>query len=246
MLEEAKFFGITKVIEQLEVVVEVGGTDCCSLHSCSPQVLQFFCVLHNMARNVFSCHVTGISYLSVCVRCVCVQAEKLSQAGRLSRKEFIQMIGCTSSPSVLRCQGLDLRAMDLSHLDLQSVNFSHADLRQCNLVGANLSNCCMEYANLEGGTLDVSGVMAQVAMNVVMVCNVNCSSWQLCCNTANWLCLQWSSCVGVVICSSLLMLKGAILQCVDLSKTKLDHASLKGCNFDKRLDAVTHMVGEWR
>ena len=67
-----------------------------------------------------------------------------------------------------------------------------------------------------------------------------------CCNTANWLSLQWSSCVGVVICSSLLMLKGAILQCVNLSKTNLDHASLKGCNFDKRLDAVTHMVGEWR
>ena len=42
------------------------------------------------------------------------------------------------------------------------------------------------------------------------------------------------------------MLKGAILQCVNLSKTNLDHASLKGCNFDKRLDVVTHMVGEWR
>ena len=166
------------MIEQLEAVVEVGRTDCCSVHSCSPQVLQFFCVLHSIALDFFSCHVTCITHLSICVR-LCVQAEKLSQAGRLSRKEFIQMIGCTSSSSVLRCQGLDLRAMDLSHLDLQSVNFSHADLRQCNLVGANLSNCCMEYANLEGGTLDVSGVMTRVAMNVVMVCNVDCSSWRL-------------------------------------------------------------------
>lgn len=168
------------MIEQLEAVVEVGRTDCCSVHSCSPQVLQFFCVLHSIALDVFSCHVT-CAYLSFVCQCpsLCVQAEKLSQAGRLSRKEFIQMIGCTSSSSVLRCQGLDLRAMDLSHLDLQSVNFSHADLRQCNLVGANLSNCCMEYANLEGGTLDVSGVMTQGAMNVVLVCNVDCSSWRL-------------------------------------------------------------------
>lgn len=103
---------------------------------------------------------------------VCAQAEKRSKAGQLSRKEFIQMIGRTSSSSVLRCQGLDLRAMDLSHLDLQSVNFSHADLRQCNLSGANMSNCCMEYANLEGGTLDVSGFMTDVAMNIVTLCNV--------------------------------------------------------------------------
>lgn len=108
---------------------------------------------------------------------VCAQAEKLRQAGQLSRKEFIQMIGRTSSSSVLRCQGLDLRAMDLSHLDLQSVNFSHADLRHCNLSGANLSNCCMEYANLEGGTLDVSGFMTDVTMNIVMICHVGCPSW---------------------------------------------------------------------
>lgn len=133
---------------------------------------------------------------------MCVQAEKLSQAGRLSRKEFIQMIGCTASSSVLRCQGLDLRAMDLSHLDLQSVNFSHADLRQCNLVGANLSNCCMEYANLEGGTLDVSGFMTHVAMNIEWYAMLIIQAGSGC-NMAIWLCLQWSSCVGVVICSSL-------------------------------------------
>lgn len=160
----------------------------------------------------------------VCVR-LCAQAEKLRQAGQLSRKEFIQMIGRTSSSSVLRCQGLDLRTMNLSHLDLQSVNFSHADLRHCNLSGANLANCCMEYANLEGATLDVSGFMANLSMNIIMVCNV-------------------IGCPGAVVvcCSS--TLKGAILQCVNLSKTNLDRASMKGCNFDKRLGNVTHMVGE--
>ena len=78
------------------------------------------------------------------------------------------MIGRTSSSSVLRCQGLDLRSMDLSHLDLENVNFAHADLRHCNLSGANLTNCCMEYANLEGATLDVSGFMTDMSMNISM------------------------------------------------------------------------------
>ena len=50
----------------------------------------------------------------------------------------------------------------------------------------------------------------------------------------------------LVVVPPLPLVQGAILQCVNLSKTNLDRASLKRCNFDKRLDNVTHMVGEWR
>ena len=66
------------------------------------------------------------------------------------------MIGRTSSSSVLRCQGIDLRDVDLSHMDLQNINMKNADLRHCNLTGANLINCCLERANMEGAILDVS------------------------------------------------------------------------------------------
>ena len=36
----------------------------------------------------------------------------------------------------------------------------------------------------------------------------------------------------------------AKLQCVEMTKATLDNASLKCCNFDKRLGNVTQMVGE--
>lgn len=171
VLEEAKFFGITKVIEMLEAVIE---------------------------------------------------EERLSTSGRLSRKELLMMIGRTSSSSVLRCQGIDLRDVDLSHMDLQNINMKNADLRHCNLTGANLINCCLERANMEGAILDQANLQC-VEMTKAVLDNASLKGCNFDKCLGNVTQMVGANCKGAVF-------DGSQMNGVDMRLACCKGASFKGCS----------------
>lgn len=171
VLEEAKFFGISKAIEPLEGLVRVSK-------SLSPVLLHPPALLSPLPPSP-------------------TQGDELSASGHFTRKEFLHFLAVTSSSASLRCQvgvachqvphsearqpstfhpppfplltlaslsiplplpyqGLNLEGVDLSNLDLRNINFKCANLRQCNLSSSDLSNCNFERADLYKANLDVS------------------------------------------------------------------------------------------
>ncbi|XP_054587289.1 BTB/POZ domain-containing protein KCTD9a isoform X2 [Nothobranchius furzeri] len=128
VLEEARFFGIEQLAEQLEVAIKVTRN--------SSNLDQFeFTVIYTFLLSIQNC-------------------QPPEDHSPISRKEFVRFLLATSTKSELRCQGLNFSGTDLSRLDLRYINFKMANLSRCNLAHANL--CCsnLERADLSGANLD--------------------------------------------------------------------------------------------
>ncbi|XP_061763190.1 BTB/POZ domain-containing protein KCTD9a isoform X1 [Nerophis ophidion] len=132
VLEEARFFGIEQLADQLEVVVKV------SINS-GLQQLSFY------PFGVCLLVISTISFQN---------SQPPEDHSPISRKEFVRFLLATPTKSELRCQGLNFSGADLSRLDLRYINFKMANLSRCNLTHANL--CCsnLERSDLSGANLD--------------------------------------------------------------------------------------------
>ncbi|XP_068167158.1 BTB/POZ domain-containing protein KCTD9a isoform X1 [Antennarius striatus] len=131
VLEEARFFGIEQLAEQLEAAIKVMQLPVCDSERdflLTPLLFLFLFLSQN--------------------------SQPPEDHSPISRKEFVRFLLATPTKSELRCQGLNFSGADLSRLDLRYINFKMANLSRCNLAHATL--CCsnLERADLSGANLD--------------------------------------------------------------------------------------------
>ncbi|XP_053727741.1 BTB/POZ domain-containing protein KCTD9a isoform X2 [Synchiropus splendidus] len=126
VLEEARFFGIEQLAEQLEEVMKV---------------------ISEMNQRKFA-------FLLISIVLSHQTSQPPGDHSPISRKELVRFLLATPTKSELRCQGLNFSGADLSRLDLRYINFKMANLSRCSLSHANL--CCsnLERADLSGANLD--------------------------------------------------------------------------------------------
>ncbi|XP_069380255.1 BTB/POZ domain-containing protein KCTD9a isoform X1 [Paralichthys olivaceus] len=132
VLEEARFFGIEQLAEQLEAAIKVTGRGEGKYLACINVMLPLNELCSFSLQN----------------------SQPPEDHSPISRKELVRFLLATPTKSELRCQGLNFSGADLSRLDLRYINFKMANLSRCNLTHANL--CCsnLERADLSGANLD--------------------------------------------------------------------------------------------
>ncbi|XP_038152561.1 BTB/POZ domain-containing protein KCTD9a isoform X1 [Cyprinodon tularosa] len=202
VLEEARFFGIEQLAEQLEAAIKVSSN---TNKIIPPPLLSSFSPL------------TSFPFLSLKQN-----SQPPEDHSPISRKEFVRFLLATSTKSELRCQGLNFSGADLSRLDLRYINFKMANLSRCNLTHANL--CCsnLERADLSGANLDGANLQG-VKM---LCCNAEGASLKGC-NfedpsglKAN---LEGANLKGVDM-------EGSQMTGINLRVATLKNAKLKNCN----------------
>ncbi|XP_061672882.1 BTB/POZ domain-containing protein KCTD9a isoform X1 [Syngnathoides biaculeatus] len=124
VLEEARFFGIEKLADQLELVIK--NTQPPEDHSpiSRKEFVRF--LLATPTKSELRCQKSR---------------RRSSGIGHLSAQDTFQM-------------GLNFSGADLSRLDLRYINFKMANLSRCNLTQANLCCSNLERADLSGANLD--------------------------------------------------------------------------------------------
>ncbi|XP_024294604.1 BTB/POZ domain-containing protein KCTD9 isoform X2 [Oncorhynchus tshawytscha] len=135
VLEEARFFGIAQLAEQLEVAIKVKN---------SSYIFQM--IYYISTQHIDPCPMSPHAFLQ--------NNQTPEDHSPISRKEFVRFLLATPTKSELRCQGLNFSGADLSRLDLRYINFKMANLSRCNLTHANLCSSNLERADLSGANLD--------------------------------------------------------------------------------------------
>uniref|UniRef100_A0A672QYQ5 BTB/POZ domain-containing protein KCTD9 n=1 Tax=Sinocyclocheilus grahami TaxID=75366 RepID=A0A672QYQ5_SINGR len=143
VLEEARFFGIEQMAEQLEVAIK---------NSHPPED-------HSpLSRKEFVRFLLATPTKSE-LRC---QVEDICNSSDVCCSQFD--VGIKVSFFLFPSQGLNFSGADLSRLDLRYINFKMANLSRCNLTYANLccsnlerncdlSGCDLQEANLRGSNV---------------------------------------------------------------------------------------------
>lgn len=163
VLEEARFFGIEQLAEQLETLIKVRRCPPCSgvpgcltsppffpIQSCRPPDDH-----SPLTRKEFIRFLLATTTKSE-LRCQVLDGgpRRRRDASSVQQGELCSNSSCRHSTGFV-FQGLNFSGADLSRLDLRYINFKMANLSGANLSHANLSGANLERADLSAACLDV-------------------------------------------------------------------------------------------